>query len=45
MVFRAGTGAVDTLPSGTVFLDGELTAKELADQVLARIRTGGTSGA
>ncbi|MDP5309401.1 AAA family ATPase [Streptomyces poriferorum] len=29
------TAAVDTLPSDTVFLDGELTPKELADNVLA----------
>lgn len=37
--------AADTLPSDTVFLDGELTPRELADQVLARIRADGTSGA
>jgi hypothetical protein len=36
--------AADTLPSDTVFLDGELTPKELADQVLARVRADGTSG-
>ncbi|KUL47143.1 AAA family ATPase [Streptomyces regalis] len=29
--------AADTLPSGTVFLDGELTPQELADVVLARV--------
>lgn len=34
------TAAVDTLPSDTVFLDGELTPGELADNVLARVRTG-----
>ncbi|MDC0772492.1 AAA family ATPase [Streptomyces sp. HD] len=38
------TAAADTLPSDTVFLDGELTSKELADQVLARVRADGTSG-
>lgn len=32
--------AVDTLPGDTVFLDGELTPPELADQVLARIGAG-----
>ncbi|KOG54401.1 TmrB-like protein [Streptomyces griseoflavus] len=37
--------AADTLPSDTVFLDGELTPQELADQVLARVRADGTSGA
>ncbi|MER5515215.1 AAA family ATPase [Streptomyces sp. NPDC002763] len=36
--------AADTLPSDTVFLDGELAPQELADQVLARVRAGGTSG-
>ncbi|MGW7260531.1 AAA family ATPase [Streptomyces sp. NPDC054834] len=36
--------AADTLPSGTVFLDGELTPQELADQVLAHVRADGTSG-
>lgn len=29
--------AADTLPSDTVFLDGELTPQELADHVLARV--------
>ncbi|GEC09634.1 hypothetical protein SSP24_72890 [Streptomyces spinoverrucosus] len=37
--------AADTLPSDTVFLNGELTPQELAEQVLARVRAGGTSGA
>ncbi|MFF8731744.1 AAA family ATPase [Streptomyces sp. NPDC015171] len=37
--------AADILPSDTVFLDGELTPQELADQVLARVRAGGPSGA
>ncbi|AVH54838.1 MULTISPECIES: AAA family ATPase [Streptomyces] len=37
--------AADTLPGDTVFLDGELTPQELAVQVLARVRTGGASGA
>ncbi|EGX59804.1 hypothetical protein SZN_10978 [Streptomyces zinciresistens K42] len=37
--------AVDALPSDTVFLDGELTPQELADQVLVRVRSGGTRGA
>ncbi|GAA3066271.1 AAA family ATPase [Streptomyces glomeratus] len=37
--------AADTLPSDTVVLDGELTPQELADQVLARFRAGGPSGA
>lgn len=37
--------AVDTLPSDTVVLDGELTPQELADQVLAWVRAGGSSGA
>jgi len=32
--------AADTLPSDTVFLDGELAPQELADQVLARIGAG-----
>jgi hypothetical protein len=32
--------AADTLPSDTVFLDGELTPQELADQLLARIGAG-----
>ncbi|MFF7889161.1 AAA family ATPase [Streptomyces sp. NPDC020794] len=32
--------AVGTLPGDTVFLDGELTPPELADQVLARIGAG-----
>ena len=31
------TAAADTLPGGTVFLDGELTPQELADSVLARV--------
>lgn len=31
------TAAMSTLPSGTVFLDGELTTAELADEVLARV--------
>lgn len=31
------TAAADTLPSDTVFLDGELTPQELADQVLTRV--------
>ncbi|MGX1676108.1 AAA family ATPase [Streptomyces sp. NPDC055400] len=31
------TAAMDTLPGGTVFLDGELAPKELADNVLARV--------
>ncbi|MFC8660819.1 AAA family ATPase [Streptomyces sp. NPDC057199] len=35
--------AADTLPSDTVFLDGELPPQELADQVLARVRAGRTS--
>ncbi|MEU7045081.1 AAA family ATPase [Streptomyces varsoviensis] len=35
--------AADTLPSDTVFLDGELTPEELAGQVLARVRPEGTS--
>ncbi|MET9384810.1 hypothetical protein ABZY09_28010 [Streptomyces sp. NPDC002928] len=34
--------AVDTLPSDTVFLDGELTSREPADDVPARV--GATSG-
>lgn len=34
--------AADTLPKDTVFLDGELPPQELADQVLARVRAGGT---
>ncbi|MFJ9822321.1 AAA family ATPase [Streptomyces sp. NPDC101151] len=33
----ACTAAADTLPSDTVFLDGELTPRELADDVLARV--------
>lgn len=33
--------AADTLPSHTVFLDGELAPKELADQVAARVRADG----
>ncbi|MFD9502305.1 AAA family ATPase [Streptomyces sp. NPDC060035] len=37
--------AADTLPSDTVFLDGELPPSKLADQVLARVRSGGRSGA
>ncbi|MEU1107107.1 AAA family ATPase [Streptomyces tibetensis] len=37
--------AAETLPSGTVVLDGELSPQELADQVLARVRAGGPSGA
>ncbi|MFD9904039.1 AAA family ATPase [Streptomyces sp. NPDC059063] len=32
--------AVDTLPRDTVFLDGELPPRELADDVLARISAG-----
>ncbi|MBW5254627.1 TmrB-like protein [Streptomyces sp. P01-B04] len=36
------TAAMSTLPSDTVFLDGELTTTELADDVLARV--GGGSG-
>ncbi|WP_242434288.1 hypothetical protein [Streptomyces sp. CB01580] len=36
--------AADTLPSDTVFLDGELSPQELADRVLARVQAGGTSG-
>lgn len=36
--------AADTLPSDTVFLDGELPPQELADQVLTRVRADGTSG-
>jgi hypothetical protein len=32
--------AADTLPGDTVFLDGELTPQELADQVLARSGAG-----
>ncbi|KIE26464.1 TmrB-like protein [Streptomyces sp. MUSC 125] len=32
--------AADTLPSDTVFLDGELSPQELADLVLTRIGTG-----
>ncbi|WP_225840468.1 AAA family ATPase [Streptomyces sp. NK08204] len=32
--------AADTLPSDTVFLDGELSPQELADLVLTRIDTG-----
>ncbi|WP_326790097.1 hypothetical protein [Streptomyces sp. NBC_00151] len=31
------TTAMNTLPTDTVFLDGELTPKELADEVLARV--------
>ncbi|KQV93700.1 AAA family ATPase [Streptomyces sp. Root369] len=31
------TAAVDTLPGDTVFLDGESTPRELADQVLAHV--------
>ncbi|SMF77415.1 AAA domain-containing protein [Streptomyces sp. Amel2xC10] len=31
------TSAMNTLPSDTVFLNGELTPKELADDVLARV--------
>ncbi|MEV5982621.1 AAA family ATPase [Streptomyces sp. NPDC052114] len=34
---EACTAAVDTLPGDTVFLDGESTPEELAEQVLARI--------
>ncbi|MEV7283152.1 AAA family ATPase [Streptomyces sp. NPDC093252] len=33
------TTAVGTLPGDTVFLDGELSPQELADQVLARVTT------
>lgn len=36
--------AADTLPSDTVFLDGELPPQELADQVLARVLASGNSG-
>ncbi|MFE1797918.1 AAA family ATPase [Streptomyces sp. NPDC059517] len=32
--------AADTLPADTVFLDGELPSRKLADQVLARIGAG-----
>ncbi|MGH4036018.1 AAA family ATPase [Actinomycetota bacterium Odt1-20B] len=42
---EACMAAADTLPGDTVFLDGELTPQTLADQVLARVRAGGTSGA
>ncbi|MGP3984193.1 AAA family ATPase [Streptomyces sp. KR80] len=34
------TAAADNLPSDTVFLDGELSPQELADQVLARVGVG-----
>ncbi|GAB2823066.1 AAA family ATPase [Streptomyces chlorus] len=34
---EACTAAMDTLPSDTVFLDGELPPKELADNVLAHV--------
>ncbi|MFF4616107.1 AAA family ATPase [Nonomuraea jabiensis] len=34
------TAATDTLPSDTVFLDGELIPQELADRVLARVDVG-----
>lgn len=34
------TAATSTLPSDTVFLDGELTTTELADDVLARVGAG-----
>lgn len=36
------TAAMSTLPGDTVFLDGELTTTELADEVLARV--GGDTG-
>ncbi|MEO3978103.1 AAA family ATPase [Streptomyces sp. CAU 1734] len=36
--------AADTLPRDTVLLDGELSPRELAGQVLARVRASGTSG-
>lgn len=36
------TAAMNTLPGDTVFLDGELTPRELADDVLARV--GGSLG-
>lgn len=42
-----GPGEADRrpeLPSDTVFLDGEVTPQELADQVLARVQAGGASG-
>jgi hypothetical protein len=42
---EACMAAADTLPSDTMFLDGELTSQELAEQVLARARAGGTSAA
>lgn len=35
--------ATDTLPSDTMFLDAELTPRELADQVLLRVRPDGSS--
>ncbi len=34
------TAAADALPGDTVFLDGELTPRELADSVLARVGAG-----
>jgi hypothetical protein len=34
---EACTVALDTLPSDTVFLDGELSPKELADNVPAHV--------
>ncbi|MER5473545.1 AAA family ATPase [Streptomyces sp. NPDC002935] len=34
------TAAADTLPGDTVFLDGELTPRELADSVLVRVSAG-----
>ncbi|MET8826293.1 AAA family ATPase [Streptomyces sp. NPDC004610] len=36
--------AIGTLPGGTVFLDGELAPRHLADQVLTRVRTGTSGG-
>ncbi|MFJ2825656.1 AAA family ATPase [Streptomyces toxytricini] len=37
---EACMAAVDTLPGDTLFLDGELSPSQLADQVLNRVRTG-----
>ncbi|MEU0600560.1 AAA family ATPase [Streptomyces sp. NPDC006393] len=37
--------AAGTLPSDTTFLDAGLTPRELADQVLARVHSGGSSAA
>ncbi|MDG4859554.1 AAA family ATPase [Streptomyces sp. T-3] len=36
--------AADALPGDTVFLDGELTPRELGDRVLGRVPGGGSSG-